>query len=43
MTQRITRRSAEKSEQKECEFEYGEEFAHHFERLNPTVGKVFVR
>ena len=34
---------AEKSGQKEFVFEYGEDFAHHIEAINPTFCKVFVR
>jgi len=34
---------AEKSGQKEFDFEYGEEFARHIEAFNPTFCKVLIR
>jgi len=39
----ITCMSTEKSGQDEYDFEYGEEFAHHIEAVNPTFAKVLVR
>jgi myo-inositol catabolism protein IolC len=39
----ITCVSTEKSGQDEYDFEYGEEFAHHIEAVNPTFAKVLVR
>ncbi|MEO8844997.1 MAG: DUF2090 domain-containing protein [Kofleriaceae bacterium] len=39
----ITCVSTEKSGQDEYDFEYGEEFAHHIEAMNPTFAKVLVR
>ncbi len=39
----ITACPAEKSGQKEFDFEYGEEFARHIEAFNPTLCKVLVR
>jgi len=39
----ITCMPAEKSGQEEFEFEYGEDFARHFEQFNPTFTKVLLR
>jgi myo-inositol catabolism protein IolC len=39
----ITCMSIEKSGVEEFQFEYGEDFAHHLEKFNPTFGKVLVR
>jgi len=39
----ITCMSTEKSGQDEYDFEYGEDFAHHIEVVNPTFAKVLVR
>ncbi|MGH9453233.1 MAG: 2-deoxy-5-keto-D-gluconate 6-phosphate aldolase domain-containing protein [Terriglobia bacterium] len=39
----ITCMPAEKSGQEEFEFEYGEDFARHYEQFNPTFAKVLVR
>ena len=39
----ITCMSTEKSGQDEYDFEYGEDFAHHIEAVNPTFAKVLVR
>ncbi len=39
----ITCMPAEKSGQKEFEFEYGEAFGRHYEEFNPTFAKVLVR
>jgi myo-inositol catabolism protein IolC len=35
--------AAEKSGQEEFQFEYGEDFAHHIETIDPTFSKVLVR
>ena len=39
----ITCAPAEKSEQEEFDFEYGDDFAQHIEAFNPTFCKVLVR